>query len=75
MVVQDNLDSGIKEPLKTFYLTTTSQFGLVAKTRRTNQKGYSAAGVVLRGPVYERLDNPIPKLEGHLEGFGGNRRN
>ena len=75
MVVQDNLHPGIKKPLKTFYLTTRSQFGLVAKTRRTNQKGYSAAGVVLRGPVYECLDNPISELEGHLEGYWGNGRN
>ena len=73
MVVQDNLDSGIKKPLEAIYLTARSQLGPVAKTRRTNQKVYSAAGVVLSGSVYERLDNPISELEGHLEGFWGKR--
>ena len=42
---------------------------MIAKPCRTDQKLYSSAGVVLRGPVYECLDNPIPEL-GHLEEFG-----
>ena len=38
MVVQDNLDFGIKKPLETIYLTTRSQLGPVAKTAEPTKK-------------------------------------